>query len=237
MLQSSEPSRTDCGARQTGPRRVFGMLVRKERWGLSLRGKLVLLLALCVGALGLVRGAYPFLAITRPASAETLVVEGWLPPSMVQQLANRYAATNYRQVVVVRGLYKGRTSYESGEYAANYLAESLVQLGVPKDRLHVVFFDTVRVDRTYHSALAIKKWCRERGEKIDSMELVTKGPHARRSRLVFQKAFGDEVKIGVLALEDDQYDPQHWWRSSAGIREVPFELVAYCYAKFLFSPD
>jgi uncharacterized SAM-binding protein YcdF (DUF218 family) len=212
------------------------MLVRKERWGLSWPGKLVLILALSLGGFGLVRGAYPFLAITRPASTETMVVEGWLPPSVAQQLANRYAARNYQQVVVARGLFKGRTPYESGEYAGKYMAESLIQLGIPKDRVHLVFFDSVKVDRTYHSALAVKKWSRERGENIDSMELVTLGPHARRSRLLFQRAFGDKTRIGVLSLEDDQYDTEHWWRSSAGVREVPFELLAYIYAKFLFKP-
>jgi uncharacterized SAM-binding protein YcdF (DUF218 family) len=213
------------------------MLVRKERWGLSLLGKLVLIVALCLGALGVVGGAYPFLAITRLASTETLVVEGWLPPSVVQKLACRYAAKNYQRIIVARGLFKGRSPYESGEYQGKYMAEALVQSGIPKDRVHLVFFDSVKVDRTYHSALAVRKWCQERGKNIESMELATIGPHARRSRLLFQRAFGDETKIGVIALEDDQYDPQHWWRSSAGVREVPFELIAYIYAKFFFSPN
>jgi uncharacterized SAM-binding protein YcdF (DUF218 family) len=155
---------------------------------------------------------------------------------VVRQLANQYAAKKYQQILVPRGLYKGRTPYESGEYAANYVADMLVQLGVPKDRLHVLFFDSVKVDRTYHAALAVKKWAREHGRNIDSLNLATLGPHARRSRLLFEKAFGERTTIGVLALEDDQYDPRHWWRSSAGIRDVPFEALAYLYVRFLFSP-
>src|SRR5258705_8075864 len=196
MLESIEPTKKQSRPHQPVTRRGFGMVVRKERWGLSLPGKLVLVLALCLGGFGVVRSAYPFLTITQPASTETMVVEGWLPPSMVQQLANRYAVKKYQQIVVPRGLVKGRTPYESGEFAANYMAESLVQLGVPKDKMHVVFFDSVKVDRTYHSALAVKKWAHERGKKIDSMELITLGPNARRSRLLFQRAFGDETKIG-----------------------------------------
>lgn len=237
MLQSIETTEPQSKRQQSARRRGFGMLVRKERWGLSLPGKLVLILALCLGGLGLVRGAYPFLAMTRPVSTDTLVVEGWLPPSVVQQLANRYVTKKYQQIIIPRGLFKGRTPYESGEFAGNYMAEALVQLGIPRERVHLVFFDSVKVDRTYHSALAAKKWCHEQGVSIDSMELVTLGPHARRSRLLFQKAFGHKTRIGVLALEDDQYDPQHWWRSSAGVREVPFELIAYLYAKFLFSAN
>jgi len=40
----------------------------------------------------------------------------------------------------------------------------------------------------------------------------------------------------VIALRTGRYDPAHWWRSSEGIREVPFEAIAYLYARFLFSP-
>jgi hypothetical protein len=54
--------------------------------------------------------------------------------------------------------------------------------------------------------------------------------------LLFQRAFGRDDKVGVVALEEQDYDLAHWWRSSAGVREVPFEMVAYLYVKFLFSP-
>jgi len=66
---------------------------------------------------------------------------------------------------------------------------------------------------------------------------MTLGPHARRSRLLFQKAFGKEVKVGVISVEDRDYDPAHWWRSSEGVREVLGEAIAYFYAKFFFSPS
>jgi hypothetical protein len=35
----------------------------------------------------------------------------------------------------------------------------------------------------------------------------TVGPHARRCFLLCQKAFGIDAKIGVIALEDRDYDP------------------------------
>jgi hypothetical protein len=66
------------------------------------------------------------------------------------------------------------------------------------------------------------------------MDVVTLGAHARRSRLLFQKALGDEFQVGVIAIEDRQFDPNHWWQSSAGVRRVIDELVAYLYARTLF---
>ena len=62
------------------------------------------------------------------------------------------------------------------------------------------------------------------------------GPHARRTRLLFQEAFGSKVAVGVIAVPDDAYDPRHWWRSSEGVRDVVGEAIAYVYARFFFYP-
>ena len=94
-----------------------------------------------------------------------------------------------------------------------------------------------RKDRTYNAALAVKQWFQENGVSVSSIDIMTLGPHARRSRLLFQKAFGKEVKVGVISVEDRDYDPAHWWRSSEGVREVLGEAIAYIYAKFFFSPS
>jgi hypothetical protein len=66
---------------------------------------------------------------------------------------------------------------------------------------------------------------------------VTIGPHARRSRLLNQKAFDSRVKIGVIALTNPEYDADHWWRYSEGVKETLSESAAYLYSRFLFSPD
>jgi hypothetical protein len=55
--------------------------------------------------------------------------------------------------------------------------------------------------------------------------------------LLFQKAFGPEVKVGIVAVADPQFDPDHWWRSIEGVREVVGETIAYLYARLLFHPS
>jgi len=66
--------------------------------------------------------------------------------------------------------------------------------------------------------------------------LVSMGPHARRSRLLFAKAFSPEVRVGIISLEERDFDPAHWWTSSQGFRTVVDELIAYSYARLLFRP-
>jgi hypothetical protein len=83
----------------------------------------------------------------------------------------------------------------------------------------------------------VRDWLRQSDAPITSLDVVTLAAHTRRSRLLYQKAFGDEVNVAAIALEDRTYDPVHWWRSSAGIREIPFEALAYLYVRLLFEPE
>jgi uncharacterized SAM-binding protein YcdF (DUF218 family) len=75
-----------------------------------------------------------------------------------------------------------------------------------------------------------------RPKAVQAIDVVTIGSHARRSRLLFQKAMGNTVRVGVLAMDEREFDPVHWWRSSEGVREVLFEGVAYLYVRLCFSP-
>jgi len=91
-------------------------------------------------------------------------------------------------------------------------------------------------DRTYHSALALKKWFQEFNVHPKSIDVVSQGPHVRRTRLLFQRVFGKQVRVGIIGVRDTDYDPLHWWRCSEGVRDVISEWIAYLYARFLFSP-
>ena len=72
--------------------------------------------------------------------------------------------------------------------------------------------------------------------EVTAFNLLTEAAHARRTRLLYQEAFGEGVKIGIIAVPNPDYDAGHWWRYSEGVREVLGESIAYLYAKFLFHP-
>jgi hypothetical protein len=52
---------------------------------------------------------------------------------------------------------------------------------------------------------------------------------------MFEKALGKDTAVGVISIPEKDYDQQHWWRSSAGVRTVIGETMAYLYARFLFT--
>jgi hypothetical protein len=71
---------------------------------------------------------------------------------------------------------------------------------------------------------------------VRSINIVTEGAHARRTRLLFEKAFRGEVSVGIIAVPNPDYDGAHWWRYSDGVREVVGEAIAYIYARLFFYP-
>ena len=93
----------------------------------------------------------------------------------------------------------------------------------------------IRRDRTYAMALSLKHWLREHGMTVTKVNLITGGPHARRSRLMFEKAFGRGVTVGVIAIPADDYDERHWWRSqSRRARHYRRNVRVTRYARLLF---
>ena len=208
-------------------------LLRTGR-ALTLRGW-VLLLAVC-GALasGLIGTVYPFLAVTAPVEANMLVVEGWAPDFSMRAAIDEFRRRSYRELIATGGpLEKGEPLSQYGDYA-QIGRLTLERLGAPTGALHAVPAPKVKRDRTFSSAVALRKWLLQRGSLPEAINVITTDAHARRTRLLFEKAFSGKTKIGIIAVPDERFDGSRWWRSSAGVRTVADELIAYLYSRFFF---
>ena len=214
-----------------------GLLRRRQLWVPSWRGWLVLATTavLAVGILWMT--VHSFLALNKPVAARVIVVEGWAPDQALQAVARELQAGHCDRVYVVGvPIEHGAPLAEHRSYA--YLgAATLVAMGAPSDRVQAVPAPAVRRDRTYTAAVAFRLWLEEHGETPERFNLATVGAHARRSHLLFGKAFDDGIEQGVIALPDPSYDAHRWWRYSTGVRTVVSELAGYFYARFLFSAD
>lgn len=145
--------------------------------------------------------------------------------------------------------------YRSGHYSAVYVTGSPITKGAPLasygtqadlgaatiNRLNHGEFTaipvpclTVNKDRTYTSAEALRDYLKKAGKLPVRFTLISANAHARRSRMLFQEAFGADATIGIVAIDPEGYDPKHWWSSSEGARTVISETIAYLYARFLF---
>jgi len=217
-------------------KKLWGLLQRRECTIPTWKGWLVLVLAfLVLGTAGMYE-SYSFLAVSKPVTGGLLVVEGWAADLGMKAVIEEFRRNTYEKVYVTGGpLLWGGPLSEYKTYAEGGAA-SLVKLGLDVAQVQAVPSKWVMQDRTYASAVSLRNWLQQHGVKATRIHLMSEGPHARRSRLLFQKAFGNEVEVGVTALPPADYDERHWWRYSAGIRLFLDEGIAYIYARFFFHP-
>jgi uncharacterized SAM-binding protein YcdF (DUF218 family) len=189
------------------------------------------------GVLAFLRWIYPFLAITEPSRSNVLVMEGWLYPAGVRDAVRYFKAGNYNYILTTGGPLPSDRGLEGISQSNTWAASGAYWLrrsGVSADLIHAVPSFHVGKDRTYASAVALKTWLAENAPEVKSITIVTGDVHARRTRLLFQKALGPDMSVGIIATRNPEYDPSHWWESSEGVRDVISESVAYLYARVLF---
>ena len=214
-----------------------GLFRRRSCWVPTLRAWLSLALAVVAAGILGVRWLYPFLAVTDRVDTRVLVVEGWLPDFTRVDGVLREIQTGHYDLILVTGgpTPKRELLAEFGTYP-DLARGILVARGVDPGKIVAVPSLGVARDRTYASAVALKRWMDSHSPAIHAFNLFTLGAHGRRSRLLFEEAFGGDMRIGVISSEELRYDRYRWWRSSAGVRDVIGEALAYLYARLIFRP-
>jgi uncharacterized SAM-binding protein YcdF (DUF218 family) len=218
-------------------RKLFGLFTRKERWGLSWRGWLILFAATLLTSSIFVLRVCPFLAVTDRVDTDVLVVEGWVHEYAIRAALSEFKGDSYQRVFTTGGPVNGLGRYINDyQTSASVGAELLKKYGLADEFLQMVPSRVVTRDRTYGSAVALRNWFREHNVPVHSVNVVTEDVHARRTRLLFQAALGKNINVGIIAVPNPDYDAKHWWRSSQGMKDVFDEWFAYLYARFFFYP-
>jgi hypothetical protein len=218
--------------------KVFcGFLCRRQCLVPTLRGWLLLVLTCAALAIIGAREIAHFLTVNDPVPGGVLVIEGWAPDYALEAAMAEFNRTHYDKLFVTGiPLEQGAPLSEYKTYA-ELGAAILLKLGLSANAVQAVPATAVRRDRTYAMATALKHWMGEHAMAPTKVNLMSVGPHSRRSRLIFEKALGSGVTVGIIAIPSRDFDPAHWWRSSQGVRAVLDEALAYAYARLLFSPS
>ena len=209
---------------------------KRERYGFTWLGWIVFLSAIIISLTICLRLLHPFLAISAPVNGDIMVVEGWLPDYALEKVIIDFQDGYYKSLVITGGpLAKGSYFAEYSTYA-ELTAATLIKIGFDDNKLFVIPTPAVNRDRTYASAIELKKWLDNSGIVIEALDIYSLGPHSRRSWLLFQYVFTPDIAIGIVAIEDRSYNAKKWWKTSSGVRIVLSETIAYIYAKFFFIP-
>jgi hypothetical protein len=183
------------------------------------------------------RNLCAFLSLNDPVPGGVLVVEGWVPPSAARAALEEFHRHPYLGIYVTGEPMEEGNPYIGFDNYADFTVARLKEAGAPAESLHAVPSPRVGKDRTYTMASDLRKRLEADGVSTAKINVVSVGPHSRRSHLLYQFAFGPASQIGIIAVTDREFDPDHWWTSSNGVRSVISEAIAYCYARFLFRPS
>ena len=217
--------------------RCLGLLRRRQMYVPTWRGIVVLTLAMALVLAAVVRVVPGFLACNQPVPAKILVVEGWAPDFAFDFVADELKRASYEKVLVTGGpLEFGAPLAEYRTYAERGAA-ILLAMGLSSNLVQAVPAPRVMQDRTYTAAVAVRRWMQVNAVPDQAFNLVTVGAHARRSRLLYNKAFNRQVPVGTFSVPSPEFDPNRWYTSSAGFRTVIGESLAYAYSRLFFHPQ
>ncbi len=130
---------------------------------------------------------------------------------------------------------KGGKYYFKKQYkpdTANDALHYLAMNGIPVSSISsVVTAKQVKLSRTYSTATDVKSYLEALyPERIPSVTVVTRGIHARRTWISYQKAFGKDTAIGIISLPDNKLTSKNWWKSLKGWKSMVYEITGLMYA-------
>ncbi len=210
---------------------MMHLIEREEVWVLTVQGWLVILGCVITLILFLMTQIHSFLAPNSPIKADILVVEGWLVDYALKNAIEEFERGEYQKLITTGApLAKG---YYLSQYktTAELAAATLIALGFDPDKVVAISAPDVARNRTAASAIALHEWIAKSQLKVKSINLYSSDVHARRSWLIFKQILAPKIKVGVIAVAPDNYNPKQWWIYSAGVRSIISEAIAYLYAR------
>jgi hypothetical protein len=210
--------------------RKFRLFVKRSVYVPTVLGWLLLLGGLAGLSFLCVHRAYPFLAYENPNDADVFIIEGWVPDYVLDRSLAPFQDGRFRLLIATGGPLDIGSELAQYKTYAELTAARLVKMGFPQERVVAVPHETVDRNRTHASALALRDWL-ARNPGVDRANLISRGPHARRSYIIFRRVLPDTFELGVCAVPPRDYDPKRWWASSSGFRTVVSEAIAYPYAR------
>jgi len=212
------------------------LISRKERWGLTAWGWIIIFLLLMIFSTLFLRDLYGTLSPVHREKTDILVLEGFVSDYVLEDAIREFRNGNYTLLVTTGTPLEQGALLSQYKNTARLAAESLKKLGFDSTKLAIVETGEIMHDRTYNSALAFRNWLRLHRPGTRAVNLMTMSVHGARSRLMFQWALGDTLKVGIISLPNMFYGPYDWWHSSKGFRETLNEAIGYYYVRCFFRP-
>jgi len=184
-----------------------------------------------------IANVYRFLTIEKAVATKTLIVEGWVEDYALKNALNYYRKNHFKHLIVTGIPLRQRHNFARFDNTAPLAASVLHSFGFKDTIFEASIPSNIYINRTYNTAVASRMIFEQHPRWPKSLMIYSVGVHSKRTKRMFDLAFGDAYRIGIVAGEDDTYDSKHFWRTSKGFRTVSNEFVAYLWVCFFFHPD
>ena len=218
-------------------KKYFKLYKKKSCRKPTLLGWIVIIAIVLIGGSLLLQNLYSFLTVNKPVKSKTMVIEGWIPDYSVKKAIQLFRDDHYENMIVTGIPILQWQSVSDYQNVAEATAAVIRKLGF-RDTIYLAPIpSSILRDRTYSTAVVTKALFEQHPQWDKSFNIYSVGVHSRRSRLMFEKAFGNDYKIGIYADHDKSFDSAHWWKYSKGFRNVGNEFMAYLFVRLFFHPD
>jgi hypothetical protein len=120
-------------------------------------------------------------------------------------------------------------NYDSAAERAKSL---LVSQGIDSTIIIAVPARKARINRTLTSALAFRDWLTKSGLNVRGINILSSGPHARRTWMTYNKVLDGKYNIGIISLPSENNNPSKIGRAIKTLRET----VGIVYYWFILIP-
>ncbi|MCB0768557.1 MAG: hypothetical protein KDB95_15215 [Flavobacteriales bacterium] len=106
---------------------------------------------------------------------------------------------------------------------AEALAFHLRNAGAVPSRITALPSTKISGGRTWSNAVSFARYAQD--AKLTSVDVLSMGVHARRSRHMYRSACGNGTHVGVVSVPDPLASPDNWWRHRIGWTTVLKEIL------------
>jgi hypothetical protein len=111
-----------------------------------------------------------------------------------------YLNNSEYDVIVHEGKMRINNNSDSN---AELTKQKLETLGIDSSLIEAVAGRRVRVNRTLTSALAFRDWILKTDQKIAGINIISLGPHARRTWMTYNRVLNEAYDIGIMSVSDN----------------------------------
>jgi len=186
-------------------------------------------------ALVCARNIANYLAVTQPNHARYLVVEGWQDEYSLKQALELFQTSDYELLFTTGGPDLRQIDPMYKTYAEKSAA-FFVSQGLAQQKLIIIPSPASAQDRTFLSAVFVRKWFEKHHISTPSIDIFSQGVHARRTQKLYKMAFQSNDDIGIYASKPVAYSLSAWWDKSAGAKSVITEIAGMLWITCCFEP-